>query len=167
MFALLEAKLETKLSNIHKSSLRGEHKIAIYSRYVLPSLRFYKSVRHIHKIHQEKLDTIVRKYLKSWLRIPSRGATDASRFHPNTKHHQTCTLDSRIERESAWTKKFSTIVAVDSVFQENIKQQRIKIPGENVDNKMKQTMIKEALKKVMKNSIKDETLFLWNTMIGK
>ena len=83
MFALLEAKLETKLSNTDKSTLRGEHKIAIYSRYALPSLQFYMSVHHIHKVHQEKLDTIARKHLKSWLRIPSRGATDASLFHPN------------------------------------------------------------------------------------
>ena len=44
-------------------------------------------------------------------------------------------LDSRIERESASTKRFSTIVAVDSIFQENIEKMRINLPGENIDNK--------------------------------
>ena len=55
---LLESKLETKLSNIDKSSLRGEHKVAIYSRYALPSLRYYMSVHHIHKVQQENCKKI-------------------------------------------------------------------------------------------------------------
>ena len=44
-------------------------------------------------------------------------------------------LDSRIEQESALTKRFSTIIAVDSIFQENIEKLRINLPGENIDNK--------------------------------
>ena len=165
MAALLEEKLETKLRNIDKSSLRGEHKVSIYSRYALPSLRFYMSVHHIHKVHQEKLDTIARRYLKSWLRIPSRGATDASLFHPNMlnlkapstmyleAHANNYTqmrmkgdnivnhlLDSRLERESLWKKKYSTIVTVDSMYKENIEKNKINEPQENTDiNKKSRT----------------------------
>ena len=81
-FELIHDKLKAKLNNIDKSTLRGEHKLAIYSRYALPSMRFFMSVHHINKGHQETLDLTARKYLKSWLSIPSRGATDASLFHP-------------------------------------------------------------------------------------
>ena len=82
-FALIEEKLRTKLNNIDKSALRGERKLAIYSRYALPSMRYFMSVHQINKTHQDKLDTLARKFLKSWLAIPARGATDASIFHPN------------------------------------------------------------------------------------
>ena len=41
MFVSLYDKLKQKLENIDKSSLRGEFKTTIYSRYALPSLRFY------------------------------------------------------------------------------------------------------------------------------
>ena len=73
-------------------------------------------------------------------------------------------LDSRLERESAWKKKFSTIVAVNFIFKENVELKKISIPEENSDNKKKNTLINEA-KKEMKKSIKEETLSLWNTRI--
>ena len=53
---LLETKLENELSNVEKSSLRGQHKIDIYSRYALPSRQFYLSVHHINKVHKVNLD---------------------------------------------------------------------------------------------------------------
>ena len=34
-------------------------------------------------------------------------------------------LDSRLERESDWTRKFSTVVAVDQMYQENVLLQNI------------------------------------------
>ena len=82
----------------------------------------------------DKLDNMGRQYLKLWLRIPKHGVTDASIFHPYMlniktpsklyKEAQALTyaiirikgdnivnhaLDSRIERESIWTKKYSTV----------------------------------------------------------
>ena len=82
MFESIKTKLEEKLSNINKSTLRGEHKLKIYSIYALSSMRFYLSVHQIHKTHMEKLDDITRKYLKVWLNIQSRGVTCVSIFHP-------------------------------------------------------------------------------------
>ena len=49
MFSMMKTKLETKLSNINKSSLRGEHKVKIYVRYALPSMRYYMNVYFMHK----------------------------------------------------------------------------------------------------------------------
>ena len=42
-------------------------------------------------------------------------------------------LDSRLEREFAWKKKFSTIVAVNSIVSENIKHKKISIPEDDIE----------------------------------
>ena len=57
--------------------------MAVYSRYVLPSLQFHFAVHNIHKTHLDLLDASARKFLKSWLGFPKRGATDLGIFHPN------------------------------------------------------------------------------------
>ena len=48
-FAFLKEKLEEKLSNVDKTLVRGEYKMAIYSRYILPSLQFHFTVHNIHQ----------------------------------------------------------------------------------------------------------------------
>ena len=141
MFAVLSQKLKSKLENIDKCSLRGEYKANIYVRYALPSLRYFMSVHHIHKTHEEQLDSLARKYLKKWYNIQKNGVTDISIFHPYLlgikapsqiyKEAHTSTyammrlkgdeivnqaIDSRLERESMWVKKSSTIVQADCIF---------------------------------------------------
>ena len=78
MYEFLCEKLNKKLQNIDNCSLRGEHKMKIYSRYALISMRYHLSVHDIHKTHLDNLDDIARKYLKKWLNIPSHGASDIS-----------------------------------------------------------------------------------------
>lgn len=165
--------------------------MAIYSRYALPSMRYFMSVHHIHKTHMEELDNMARKYLKLWLSIPSRGATDASIFHPhmlNIKAPSTMyteahagnytlmrmkgdklvnhALDSRLERESEWRGKSSTIVAVDRIFSENVQGNKIILPTEDTENSEKIKNIKKA-KKATTESVKDYTLKVWNDKIKK
>ena len=57
-FAFLKDKLKTKLANLDKTEVRGEYKIAVYSRYILPSLQFHFSMSNIHKTHLDILDGI-------------------------------------------------------------------------------------------------------------
>ena len=66
MFASLLSKLKNKLENIDKSTIRGEYKCNIYSRYALPSLRYYFSVHHLHKTHEDQLDALARSY--KWIK---------------------------------------------------------------------------------------------------
>ena len=40
------------------------------------------SVHHIHKTHEDQLDSLARKYLKKWYNIQRNGVTDISIFHP-------------------------------------------------------------------------------------
>ena len=191
MFASLFEKLKEKLENIEKSTLRGEYKVKIYSRYAIPSLRFYFSVHQIHQGHEDKLDTLARSYLKKWLGIQKHGVTDTAIFHPymlniktpsqvyNEAHAGTYAivrskgdvivnhaLDSRLERESAWTRKHSTTVSMQQMWQDNIEQNRLQPPYEEDTFANKRTNALNA-KKAMQGSVKSKTISDWNTRVQK
>ena len=188
MFARIYSKLEDKLNNINNSTLRGEYKVNIYSRYALPSIRYYLSIHHIHKTHEDKLDSLARKYLKIWLKIQKNGVTDVSIFHPymlgikapsqlyKEAHVGVFTmirmkgdkvvnhaLDSRLDRESKWTRKSSTACEANKIFQDRIINQNISIP---VLESEKNHAINKAKKEVNK-SIKEDTLKTWNDKVKK
>ena len=65
-------------------------------------------------------------------------------------------LDSRVERESAWTKKSSTGCEVDNIFRENIANNNITINTHSTVGERKKLI--EKAKKHMNISIKEETL---------
>ena len=192
MFQFLYDKLEKKLENIDKCSLRGEHKLKIYSNYALISMRYHFSVHDIHKTHLEKLDLVAKKYLKKWLKIPSHGASDIAIFHPyllsvktpsqlymeghagnytlmRIKGDQTVNhaLDSRLERESSWTQKSSTIVQCHQILEKNIENDCIFIPSPlncpNVDHARRHAI--PRAKMAIKKSIEEETLDVWNKKV--
>ena len=139
-FNFLKEKLEEKLNNLESSLVRGEYKVAVYSRYILPSLQFHFAVHNIHKTHCDTLDALARKHLKSWLGFPKRGATDLGIFHPNlmgVKYPSQVYLEShmanhvnlhlsedpvvqeatscQLEREGGWKKKSSTAVHCQAI----------------------------------------------------
>ena len=75
-------------------------------------------------------------------------------------------LDSRLERESAWTRKHSTIVSMEEMWQDNIEQNRLQ-PSHEEDtftNKRKNALI---AKKAMQGSVKSKTISDWNTRVQK
>ena len=179
-YALIEEKLRVKLE-----------KLAIYSRYALPSMRFFISVHQIHKSHQEKLDTLARKHLKAWLSIPSRGATDASIFHPSMLSIKTPSslykeatlnnytlmrlkgdsivnhvLDSRLQRESEWKRKSSQIVTANLIYTKNLALNKFSAPYSEASNTERESNIKKA-KKANKDCLKEESLKLWNEKVKK
>ena len=152
----LRDKLEMKLSNLDKAEVKGENKVAVYSRYVLPSLRFHLTVHNIHHTHLEELDGIARRYLKKWLEFPTRGVSDLSIFHPSIlgiqkpsqvyleghlgAHLQSRllgdpvtkeALQSRMTREEAWTNKSSTIMECEGVFREMELEQHLPLMAAN------------------------------------
>ena len=123
--------------------VRGEYKVAINSRYVLPSLRFHLSVHNVHQTHLDKLDHLAKTYLKKWLKFPTRGVTDLSIFHPymlGIKPPSQVYLEGHagnylnmsvrgdpvvkealavgIQREEAWIRKSSTLCECREIFSE-------------------------------------------------
>ena len=189
MFTQILYKLETKLTNIDKSTLRGEFKLNIYTRYALPSMRYFLSVHQMHSTHMEKLDAIARKHLKLWLGIQKHGVSDAAIFHPymlktkmppqlyleahagnhamaRSKGYQIVNhaLDSRLERESVWKKKHSTVTEMQQMWQDKLDQNNIGNPDENVACKDTGIRTKQA-KKAMLKSVQNENLNYWNARV--
>ena len=75
-------------------------------------------------------------------------------------------LDSRIERESAWTRKHSTVVAMQEMWKDNIEQNRIQPAHEDDTFADKRKNVQHA-KKVMQGSVKSQTISNWNTRVKK
>ncbi len=99
--------LENKLKNIDESKVRGEHKLAIYERYSLPSMRYHFSIHDQHNTHLDKLDALAKTYIKKWLHYPTRGVTDVGIFHPyllNIKQPSQVYLESHTSNLALWKK---------------------------------------------------------------
>ena len=180
MSAEIISKLKTKLENISKSTLRGEFKLNIYTRYALPSMRYFLAVHQMHETSMTKLDSLVKQHVKQWLGVQKHGVSDAAIFHPymlNTKmpsqlykeaHAGTYALirskgdllvnhavNSRLEREAGWTKKYSTVNHMHKIWQENLKQNNIQTPPEN-NTYVTPPTISQA-KKAMLKSVQNES----------
>ena len=54
LLKFLKDKLSTKLENIDNTMVRAEYKVAIYTRYALPSLRYHLTVHTLHKTHLDE-----------------------------------------------------------------------------------------------------------------
>ena len=149
----MKDKLSTKLKNIDETKVRGEFKVAIYTRYALPSLRYHLTVHTMHKTHLEELDLTAQFYLKRWLGIPARGATSAGIFSPMLlgvkpvsqvylEGHIGAYINSKLvadedtlealksteEREAEWTRKSSTVHQCKDIFTEMKEEMRCSIP---------------------------------------
>ena len=54
----LKSKLTTELEKLDKTVVRPEYKVAGYTRYALPSLRYHLKVHTLHQGHLEELDMV-------------------------------------------------------------------------------------------------------------
>jgi hypothetical protein len=185
-FAFLKDKLKVKLTNFEKSTVRGEFKVAVNSRYILPSLQFHFSVHSIHKTHLDVLDGMARKFLKSWLSFPTSGVTDIGIFHPGIlglkypsqvylEAHMTSfislkltedpivkeAVDCQLQCEGVWTKKSSTAMKCQEIF-ESINTTHAIPARENCDNyigtkRMEIARFKKAAKAVIASRYLEQT----------
>ena len=173
VFSVLKDHFETRLNRIDSLLVRNEHKVKMYKEYLLPSSRFILSVHNLTSTSLDKLDSLVTKYLKSWLGLPN-SATRAVIHSPqlmdiksvrhlyresqtnsyiNSKLHADSkvknALQSRLDRESKWQKKQSTIADCETTMT------AISIPFTPENS----TRIKREAKK----SISDEMSETWFT----
>ena len=181
----LKEKLTEKMDNLDKKCVvRGEFKVATYSRYILPSLRFHLSVHDLHRTHLDVLDQLAASYLKKWLGIPSRGVTNLGLFHPhlldlklpsqtymeghignflNIKLSSSDpvvkeALECQLSREGKWKKKSSTAVQCQEIFEQLQDECNIPTPENTY---LFETIIRKELpkiKKVAQKKIKDKRL---------
>jgi hypothetical protein len=161
----------TRLERIDKLLVRGEFKVKIYKNYLLPSCRFILTVHDLTKTHLLALDSIVHKYIKSWSGLAHSAATEIfhiphlldikSVYQLYLESHATAhlssrakadpkvniALDSRLEREGNWTRKFSTI----NYCQNAVDQAQHSNPGAS----------QKQLKTAVVKSIKEEVTETW------
>ena len=64
--------LSEKLCNIDKSRVRGEHKLAIYERHALPSMRYHLSIHDMNKTHLDGLDKLARTFIKKMAKVSNQ-----------------------------------------------------------------------------------------------
>ena len=162
--AILDRRDETKV--------RQEYKLWIYKHYTLPSIRFLLTVHDITKTDLQKLDNLCHKYLKKWaglppcatnsvfhlknaLDIPSVTSvydeahyvahTDARLKSDTIVNHS---LDSKIDRESNFTRKQSITVISENTFQKSLNENTVQgeIP-EFVASKVFRTEVKQIKSK--------------------
>ena len=149
----LKDKLSSKLENIDKSKVRAEYKVAVYTRYALPSLRYHLTVHSLNKVHLDELDMLAQKYLKKWLGLPARGATSEGIFSPlllgvkpvsqaYLEGHVSAYINSLLvadidtkealkcaeEREGQWTRKSSTLMQCKQILKEMTEEDGCTIP---------------------------------------
>ena len=74
-------------------------------------------------------------------------------------------MDSRVERESSWRKKYSTVCEADRLYRDNISKQKIIPPTFEINSQL--NSIVHKAKKAMIKSVKEETLLNWNNKVKK
>ena len=152
-YKFLQDKLNMKLTNLDASKVRGEYKVAVFNRYLVPSLRYHLTVHNIHTTHLDQLDLSAQKYLKQWLGIPSRGCTSLGIFSPSllaTKPVSQVYLEGHVaayvnsslvadpdtkealrcavEREGRWKNKSSTVMHCHTIMEEMGREEDCFIP---------------------------------------
>ena len=180
--------LKKKLENINNAKVRGEHKLAVFEKYALPSMRFHLSIHDLHETHLNQLDNMTRKYIKQWLNFPTRGVTDVGIFHPyllkvkqpsqiykeghagnlvlmKLKGDQTVNacIESKLKRESKWKKKSSTIVKSNYLIANLVATNQIRT---TTSATTRHNDIKSA-KIVVRKSIQEEIKDTWNNKVHK
>ena len=127
------------LTNIDSSPIRSEFKLRIFNSYFMPGIRFHLAVNDVCASHLDRLDDVVKRYVKQWLGIPHPG-TLAFAFMPNgldimspsrlyREAHLSAhifkdeggplvnaCIDSRVERESDWIRKKSIAMDCENIF---------------------------------------------------
>lgn len=165
---MIHSKFESSVVNIDQSPVRNEFKLAIYSRYCLPSMRFCLTVHELTKTNLSLLDRKCDQFIKKWLGVPKYGANIALVHMKNgldipqvsdiyyvshclSYSRTRCLGDSttnkalelKLQRESAWSRKASTIVFADQVHCKSLGSNQPTV-WKNTKNKVKETLKKDS-----------------------
>jgi hypothetical protein len=135
----------------------------------------------------DKLDHQAKKYLKSWLKFPTRGVTDISIFHPymlglkppsqvyleghagnylnmRVRGHPVVqvTLDAAVAREEVWTRKSSTICECSDIFSEVSENNFVPTPTNTFNFQTASRLSLPNLKKATKEIVARKFLEKYN-----
>ena len=136
----LSSRIKSKLVNVDNTAVRSEYKLAVYERYLLPSLRFLLTVHDLTVTSRRSLDSLCDSYLKKWSGLARSGTNillhskntlniptvnDVYRVCHATTHSSirlqgdsvvNSVLDNKLAREREWTRKTSTVCEAETLF---------------------------------------------------
>ncbi len=119
---------------IDSLQVRGEHKASIYKNYPFPACRFILTVHELTNTNIDKLEAKCTKFLKSRVGLPrcaipgvlyiplftdiptirylylQSHATAHASSHSKADDKVNTALDSKVEHEEVWQRKFSTVI---------------------------------------------------------
>ena len=172
IYEVVHEHFETRLQRIDDLLIRKEFKTRIYKDYLLPSSKFMLTVHNLSNTSLKKLDALTARYLKRWVDLPQCATrailhsqqflaiktisqiyreSQSTAYISSKLKADTCVqnaLESRLERESQWTHKRSTIVDCENLFQKAVEKS-----PENSEI--------ETVKKKAKNDINEEMKDYW------
>ena len=164
------------LVNIENTSIRNEHKLKVYSRYLIPAIRFKLTVHELTATNLSKLDQLCDRYIKKWLSLPQSGTravihTPEALNIKSISHlykeahaisHATSrvkadkfvnlALDGKVQRESEWVRKGSVAVYSEEKYQMAAESCSV----ESIDKNYIDT-----IKKKVKDNINEECKIMW------
>ena len=124
--------------------VRNEYKLWIYINYFLPSKRFLLTIHTLTETHMKQLDTLTDKAIKKWSGLPPSatnaiihmeqglGVKSISELYTEchaVSHTRTrlkgdsivnAAINATLERESEYTRKQSTCIAAEEIFQQSL-----------------------------------------------
>ena len=181
IYDIVHEHFETRLQRIDDLLIRNEFKIRIYKDYLLPSSKFTLTVHSLSQTSLKKLDDLTTRYLKRWVDLPqsaTRAILHSQQFlaiktisHIYRESQSTAfissklqadsnvqnVLESRLERESQWIRKRSTIVESENLFQK-IVENTPEISKVEIIKKKAKTEINEEMKDHWNNHLKSLVL---------
>ena len=179
-FDFVKTAIQKSLTNIDSTNIREEYKLRVYSQYLLPAIRYKLTVHDITRTNLDRLDAMCDRYIKKWLKMPPSGTLAiihcqeglnihrlshiyeeahavshaSSRMKGDSKVNQA--LDSRLERESQWSRKGSVTLLSENHYL----QATSTIPSEDHTGKYQ-----EKVKNKIKDSVNNEVQTMWKDHI--
>ena len=179
IFQVVFSYFKERLDRIDDLKVREEFKVRIFQQYLLPSSRFMLTIHQLTTTNLKKLDALVTKFLKKWLGLP-RCATPAILHVPQlfemktiSQLYQECqnnayissrmkgdpkvneVLDSRLQRESSWVKKKSSIVQSEIEMKKVLNHQDDEEKNLTIVKKKVNTNLNDEMKEHWMSRMKD------------
>ena len=182
-FDFIKCSLQKTLDNIERSLVREEYKLRIYQQYMLPAIRFKLTVHEITQTNLTKLDALCDRYIRKWLSMPPSGTAaiihakeglnikSISHLYREThavshassriKADKTVNtaLDTRVDRESQWSRKGSIAVYSEHKFQQAMNNNEHTQANPSTDQDSNNRC--STIKKKIKDSISQEFSNKW------
>ena len=149
-------------SSLDQTMIRGEYKVWVYKRYLVPSLHFKLAVNPISSSSIKKANALATKCIKSWLGL-CRSTTVAVLHHPsvlNIPFLDSYSTAAKLSYLSAVTVSEDPLIKeIASLYSSSAFQKNYKIPSTAVDAL---SLAKDSVSDINRATFSKATKSIWN-----